>query len=701
VSRRKPASARKTRPATGHDAYASSIIRQGLVVVIALKLAGVIAIFDAHALEAFDLMKSLYSRATEWVIVALIVLLLIRYGTAIVPRTWLWAFVVAFLAANVASVVFALDKYTALYGATSRYLGLTYLVDMAVLAVAVAVACRTLRDWAVLAVGVAIGSALAIGYGVLQALGRDFITSWSEDARLRPFGTLGNADMYAHMLTIVVALCAGVVAFARGRAVSIQRPVALVLGLGALALSAFVATRGSLIGLAALALALPVIALRVYGSGLSRRGSLVLISGSVLAVFALVIVPTPLSSRIQQTLGGIDVRDRVLIWESAARAIGERPVFGWGTDGFHVAYPQFRQVEANAVMGPDINQSSAHDWVLQQGATIGLAGLAALVALIAATTWSLWRHGLAARPALAAPLLLAYVAYWAQGLVTVGSIGVDWLPWAVIGGAAALSGERAPSIPLRARTPALFGAGLVAAALLLASTGLGAYRANLDAKVAGLGAAAAIPTAVRIAAGERATQTDGGRAANWSGLGRALSDAKRWRESADAFERATRADPYLADYWEDLARSRSFQALDGDPSGQLKRAALDAGRRAIDANPTSPSPHYILAQIAFLFGDAVTALDEARIATRLYPTGTDYEPVALQAAARVQDRALARRALEEIASLRETANVRIALAKLDLALGDTAAALREAKRALELSPGNAEAAAILKDAGAP
>ena len=683
------------------DAFASSLVRQALVVVLAVKLAGIIAIFDAHALEAFDLMKSLYSRATEWLIVGLLLLLLAQYGSGIVPRTRLWVAVGALVAVNVASVAFAADRYSALYGDTSRYLGLTFVLDMTVLASAVAIACRTRRDWAILAGGVAIGAALAIGYGAMQALGRDFITSWSADARLRPFGTLGNADVYAQLLTIVVAICAGVVAFAPGRLVSTPRAVALVLGLGALVMSAVVATRGSFVGLGAVALAVPAVALRVFGRDLSRRRALLLVGGGVLVVLAVLVVPTPLASRIQQTLGGVGVRDRVLIWESAARAVAERPLLGWGVDGFHVAYPRFRQVEANAVMGPDVNQSSAHNWILQQGATTGLLGVAALVGLIAASTWSLWRRGLTTNAAYAAPALVGFVAYWAQGLVTVGSVGVDWLPWTVVGVAIALTGERAATITLRTRTPVLLGVGVVAAAALMAATGLGAYRANLDAKVAGIGGAASIPSAVRIAAGERATQGDAGRAVHWGGLGNALSDAKRWRESADAYERASRADPYIADYLDNLARSRSFQALDADPTGQIKRAALDAARRAIEANPSAPTPHYIFAQIAFIFGDVATALDEARIATRLYPAGTDYEPVALQAAARMQDRAAARRALQEIASLRETATVRIALAKLDLALGDAAAARAEAKRALELEPGNAEAEALLRDASTP
>lgn len=704
MSRRRPARAPKTRPGPerrGHDPFVSSIARQALVVVLAIKLAGVIAIFDARALEAFDFMKSLYSRASEWVIVALVLLLLARYGTGIVPRTRLWLGVAALVAVNVASVAFAADRYSALYGDNSRYLGLTFVGDMTLLASAVAISCRTRRDWVILAGGVALGASVAIGYGALQALGRDFITSWSANARLRPFGTLGNADVYAQFLTIVVALCAGVVAFAPGRVVTIPRAVALALGLGALAMSAIVATRGSFVGLGAVALAVPLVALRVYGRDLSRRRALVLVGGGIIVTLAVLVVPTPLASRIQQTLRGVEVRDRVLIWESAARAVAERPVFGWGVDGFHVAYPRFRQVEANAVMGPDVNQSSAHNWVLQQGATTGLLGIAALVGLIVASAWSLWRRGLTSSPAYAAPALVAFVAYWAQGLVTVGSVGVDWLPWTVVGTAVALTGERASMITQRTGTSLLFGAAVFVAALLMAATGLGAYRANLDAKVAGLGGGASIPNPVRIAAGERSTQGDGGRAVNWAGLGNALSDAKRWRESADAYERASRADPYIADYLENLARSRSFQALDADPSGQIKRAALDAARRAIETNPSSPSPHYIFAQIVFIFGDFAIALDEARIATRLHPAGTDYEPVALQAAARMQDRVTARRSLEEIASLRETVNIRIALAKLDLALGDAAAARAEAKRALELEPGNAEAEALLKSAGSP
>jgi tetratricopeptide (TPR) repeat protein len=156
--------------------------------------------------------------------------------------------------------------------------------------------------------------------------------------------------------------------------------------------------------------------------------------------------------------------------------------------------------------------------------------------------------------------------------------------------------------------------------------------------------------------------------------------------------------PTSSTYLEDLARSSAFQALASDPSGATRKLALDAAVRATEVDPVSPSPRYLYAQIAFLFGDFATALDQATRAIRIYPIAPEYEPVALQAAAKV-DPPVARTALEEIAALRDTAPVRLALAKVDLALGDTAAARANAKRALELAPGNAEAQSVLQQAG--
>ncbi len=92
-------------------------------------------------------------------------------------------------------------------------------VDMGVLYVAVAVGFREPRDWLVLAGGLAFGLAIAVGYALVRRVGGDPV-GWSTDAKTRPFSTLGNADMFAHLLSVAFAVALSVAASraASGRA---------------------------------------------------------------------------------------------------------------------------------------------------------------------------------------------------------------------------------------------------------------------------------------------------------------------------------------------------------------------------------------------------------------------------------------------------------------------------------------------------
>ncbi|HEY3218996.1 MAG TPA: hypothetical protein VGK15_07900, partial [Candidatus Limnocylindria bacterium] len=149
--RRAPAPRTPARNArAGQPGYERDLTRQVLVWLVAVKVAGVVLLFDPGTLQVFDLTKSIFSRATEWILAAMVVVLVMRYGAGVIPRAPALAFAAAFVVVNLASTVFAADRYVAMYGESFRYLGLTFVADMAVLALAVAVAFRTPRDWSVL-----------------------------------------------------------------------------------------------------------------------------------------------------------------------------------------------------------------------------------------------------------------------------------------------------------------------------------------------------------------------------------------------------------------------------------------------------------------------------------------------------------------------------------------------------------------------
>ena len=369
------------------------------------------------------------------------------------------------------------------------------------------------------------------------------------------------------------------------------------------------------------------------------------------AIVALAL-PTPLGTRIAATLQGTEIRDRIAIYEGALGAIAARPVFGFGVDGFGVAYPAVRTAES-ATFGADRWTSSAHNWILQLVATTGVVGLATFVALLGATALALWR-GLARSPAVAGAVLLSLSAYLAQGLVTVGSISIDWLPWLAVGAAAAVSGSGLPSSVPRP-LPSLAQAAVLGVAILVALGGLNASDANRAAKDAYVGRD-------RVGAALRTVRLDPGRALHWRLLGLAYADRQQWREAADAHAESVRLAPYRSDAWISLARARAELALSGDPAA--REGSLSAAREGIRQDPHEPAARIGLAEVALELGEYDLALSEAVAAIKLLPTEPRYDDVAAAAAARASDRAAARRSLEDALALKDSGTLRTALSRL-------------------------------------
>src|SRR3989442_14867529 len=129
-----------------------SWLRFAIVLAVTLKIAGLILIVDwtGRATNPFDLPKSIYSRSLEWVLVALLLVTFATWGTAVVPRTRLHFLFGSIVVADLLSAIVAPEPYIAAYGTQGRYLGLSFVLDMVILYLAVAIAFRTRRDWSVL-----------------------------------------------------------------------------------------------------------------------------------------------------------------------------------------------------------------------------------------------------------------------------------------------------------------------------------------------------------------------------------------------------------------------------------------------------------------------------------------------------------------------------------------------------------------------
>jgi O-antigen ligase/tetratricopeptide (TPR) repeat protein len=663
-----------------------------LVVLVAMNVLALCVLFDPFGQEAFELPKSLASRAIEWLTAAVLVVAVLRHGIDIVPRSRVWLFVAAYLAANAISAAFAANGYVALYGEFDRYLGLTFLLNMTVLAVAVAVAFRTPRDWEILGAAALAGWALAALYALVQLTGNDPFL-WAADTRARPFSTFGNPDVYGQFLSLSFAVAFAVFLTSRDarriQALSVAALTVLLVGV--------VATRGAILGIAA-TLALAPLVLAALGR-MRRPSSRSIAAGLTAAAVVIVVLwLSPLGRRAEGSFAqGGQLEDRVVLWQGALREFSARPLVGWGPDSFAVGHPSSRLERSARFEGANSLASSAHDWILQIGATTGILGLATYLALIAPIAWVIVRRGLREQPAVAAPLLLALAAYLAHGLVTVGSASVDWLPWIVIGAAASYGTVIAREAPRR-MSAAVTAASIAVVVVCLAGAATGAYAqlANHDAWFAAHNLSPE-RAAVAERAAEEATRLDASRASYWALLGDVRSIAGRPRDAASAHAEAAARAPYLPSYLAAVALDRAQQAAAGDLRDGGMDEAVRVAERAIAADPYEPSTHATLATIVLMLGQNDRAFAETARATALFPFA--YDGLLAKTALRASDRAAARAAIVRVLSEHDTAALRVALGTMDLESGDRASAIIHARRALLLDPSNPDAKQLAQRLG--
>jgi len=574
--------------------------RRALVWLIAFKVAVLVLFFDPAGSVPFDLPKSLASRAIEWVEAGLGLGLLLAYGRAGVPRTRLHAGVAGVALTTAVAAPFAAVPFVAVFGEQDRYLGLTFLLDMVLLYLAVAIAVRTHRDVEVLLGAMVVAGIVDGGYALMQVLGLDPF-AWAADARGRPFATFGNPDQFGHFISVLFGVLVGA---AVGATTAGRRAVAVASSAGALGLAAVVATRGALVGIVA----------AVVGIAAARRptprAALAALGLSILVLAALLV--TPLGQRAVATVESGVLPDRIPLWAIAGRATLARPLLGYGPDNFRPAFVGNRAADSLALLGAG-PQTSAHDWVLDASAMTGLLGLGALLVLVGLGTIELLRLA-RTRPAIGTALLGGWSAYWANGLVDVGSVAVGWFPWLALGVAAALGGRRSAGVARR--VPRWLGVAIGIVAAVGIASGARAFIANEEvwasAQASHFGDAEA---AVTLA--DRAAARDGGRADHWNRLGLALESEGRLTEAAAAYRTAASRQPYEPVYWANVARALARDAPPGAVGGQ--NDAIAAARQAIAVDPNTPFGHLVLAEIATQFGKCDLARSEAAEAAALQP----------------------------------------------------------------------------------
>lgn len=684
--------------------------------LICTKVALVPLLFDYSLDWPFTVAKGLLSHALAYPLAGILVALAIRRGRQFLSYSPLHVAVLAFLGANVAATVTAADSVLALYGAHGRMLGLGTIADWVVLYFGAALLVRTRSDWMAVFSAAVTASIMVLGYEAIQLLGLDPL-SWNMDSSARPFSTIGQPTTLGLYLSTLALGTLALGLLLQG----LTRPWrALLLAFTVVLLVGAVATgsRASVVGIATGSATL-VLFLWFTRSGNRARVITIGGAGAGMMVITLLVLATPLGTRLATTIEGSIVNDsdpealvrlepsatgRIELYGIALQMLRDRPIFGYGPDNFAVGVPKFRAEQAGFVRQG--LATSGHSWLSYVATGSGGVGLASFFSIIGIAVFLAARNCVRPIPPTATVMLAAFLG---TGLTTISDVGTDWLFWVAVGAVAASSSRLSSSDGAGAANAAyrktrggggqLRNMNVVAFACLAISllalpstaSALDASRATRESQNARLTG----KTQQAIDLGLRATRLDPGRAEYWHDLGLAYVGDARWQDASTAFERASRLAPYDQRHVGDFARAQLALALKGDPTARSK--ALELGDLAVRIDPNNPLSHLTRAVVMQATVNVSEALRSVRRALDLDPQSRNaslYTTAVQVTAASGQARealAVARQGIGILGRSVQSVALRVELARVLVTLGQANDALSELDTALAIHPGHVAA----------
>lgn len=298
----------------------------------------------------------------------------------------------AFLVSIGISTVLAENPTKALWSNYERMEGYITILHLAAYVVVLTTVLNTEKLWRNL-VFTTLGVATIVGiYSVFQLLGAATINQGG----LRIDATLGNATYFAVYMLVHAFLA--LYAYMRWTGESRWSRIALGTLFSLFSILIFYsATRGSILGLiGGLGLAgLILIASKSASStmryvGISTVAVIIVLSGLFYAVKDTAYVQGhPILSRIA-TISLNSGATRFTIWSMALQGAEERPLFGWGQEGFNYVFNKYYRSEL-------VNQEPwfdrAHNVMLDWLVAGGVVGMLLYLSLYAVLVYYLWRPG--------------------------------------------------------------------------------------------------------------------------------------------------------------------------------------------------------------------------------------------------------------------------------------------------------------------
>ena len=246
---------------------------------------------------------------------------------------------------------------------------------------------------------IALAGLLAGAYATAQFFGSDLFLSPSSytfqssgSPILRPPGTLGHPDVLGNFLlyTWPVGL-----ALARLSTGSARRIAFVVVGFSIIAL-VLSGTRGAWLGAIAGSLSLLFLQLRSQPNWRPSVKTIGVSFALAVALFALVSLISPVrraaSSRARDVVAeGITGSGRTYLWRDALRMLPRYAIIGCGPEAFSKVFPQYRSEELARYSAGIANESS-HNMYLDAAISFGIPGAALYLAIVLLALYRLFKR---------------------------------------------------------------------------------------------------------------------------------------------------------------------------------------------------------------------------------------------------------------------------------------------------------------------
>lgn len=358
----------------------------------------------------------------------------LQRGAAVVPHLPFALSVLAFLVAGLVAWLRSPLTWASLTGQYGRWSGFALYAGLGLLSVATATtASFDRRTGRYVMRALLVSAGIVAFYAILQRLGLDPF-AWGDQGLPSTFSSMGNVNFTSALLGITAPLA--FVELADDRAAHRWRAVgAAVLVLCLVGLAVADSMQGPLI--AGLGLAM------VVGGGAilrSDRAAALFRNRSVVGLAVAVAVAgtagaVALSWDRLLSVAGVGSEARLHFWETALRLAGDRPLLGWGFDTFGYWFTRYRPVEHALRFGDTVSDEPHNVWLSMQvsGGLLLLIAYLAVVAVVASRIPAALRHVQENRRLEVIGLVVAWVAYHLQSLVSMDQPALAAIHWVLAG----------------------------------------------------------------------------------------------------------------------------------------------------------------------------------------------------------------------------------------------------------------------------